>query len=110
LFADLRDHRKRYGRRTAEHQPVKTLAAACDPEVGLHRHYRVRFADEYRNVRRNQQHQPQRLRPYLQAADRGDSESHQRNDGNGADNMRYRDWDMEIQLESQGHDRCFERE
>src|SRR6185437_15533152 len=56
------------------------------------------------------QHDPDRLRPQLKAADQRDAVGHQRNDDDGADEIADRARDAEAHLQRGGHDDRFERE
>ena len=51
------------------------------------------------------EHDPQRLRPQLKAADQRDAVGHQRNDDDGADEVADRARDAETHLQRRGQDR-----
>ena len=60
---------------------------------------RVRVGPRDRRERHDVKHDPQRLRPQLEAADQRDAVGHQRNDDDGADEIADRPRNSEAHLE-----------
>ena len=105
LFANLRDQRQGHGAGGAEVQQVERAAFAFTAgEAGPVTECFGVFADD-EDVGQEQQKQPQRLGPHLQSVDQGDAVGHQRDDDHRADYIGQCQWDVEVQLQRQGHDR-----
>ncbi len=113
LFADLRDQREHDRRGRAEQKQV---------EGSLHCF--VSSAAETASIQRNDdqschgdedegqkmQHNPDRLRPELEAADEGDAMGHQRNDDQRTEDIADDERHAETHLQRQRHDRRFDGE
>ena len=110
LLAHLRDKRDADRHRGTEELQIELRAPAVGAaemhELGQH----TRVLLEHEHIRHDQQHQPQWLRPHLQAADDRHAVGHERNDDQGADQVAPRRRDVERELERVGHDRRLERE
>ncbi len=110
LLADLCDQCQRHGAGGAEGQQVEraTVAFAAGETGQIAQCLGVLGDDE--DVGQQQQDQPDRLRPELQAVDQGDAVGHQRHDDDRTDHIGECQRDAEIQLQRQRHDRRFEGE
>ena len=110
LFADLRHQRKSHGTGRAKLQQIEvTTAGAAAQETGPVAEG-LGILRQYEQVGQHQQRQPQRLGPELQAADQRHPVGHQRDHQHRADHIGEGQWDMEVQLQGQRHDRRFQGE
>ena len=110
LFAHLRDQRDAHRHRGTEQGEVELTALPVGTGIARQVREQVRVVVEHIDIRHDHQHQPERLRPHLQAADRGDAIDHQRDHRQRADQVAPGRRDVECQLKSVGHDGRLERE
>ena len=108
LFANLRHQRQGHGAGGAERQQVEAATFAFPAGKAGQVAQGLRVLDDHKHIRQQQQQQPHRLAPDLQAIDQGDAIGHQGNDQDRAKHIGQRQRNLEIQLQGQGHDRRFE--
>ena len=110
LFAHLRDECDTDGKCCAKQRHAECAAQSLFPCVARQLAQDFGFLPQQESVRKNQQGQPQRLRPRLQAADGGDPVRDEGNDHQCADQVTPRRGNMEGEFQRVGHDRRFQRE
>ncbi len=110
LFRHLRDQRDADGQRRAEQVRVESRAAAMFAAVLPQPGQYLRLFDEDEGVGQHEEEDPQRLRPRLKLADRGDAVGDQRNDDQRADQVTPRRRNPEGQFQRISHDRRLEGE
>ena len=111
LFADLRHQREHHRRRGAEQQQIE-MARGIAMLAGEFRPFgegvRVSIGD--RRERDDVEHDPQRLRPQLEAADQRDAVGDQRDDDDRADEIADRAGNAEAHLQRGRQDHRLDRE
>ena len=110
LFRHLRDQRDADGQRRAEQVRVESRAAAMFAAVLPQPGQYLWLFDEDEGVGQHEEEDPQRLRPRLKFADRGDAVGDQRNDDQRADQVTPRRRNPEGQFQRISHDRRLESE
>ena len=109
LLAHLRHQRDADCESGTKQGQVETIRVAAFPFVVQHPGQCTGILHEHRDIGNNQQQEPQRLRPDLQAADGGDTVRDQRNHDQRADQIAPTWRNAECQFQRVGHHRGLQR-